>query len=306
MKNKIKIKIKPFLAAVLRMVFLTGVSYIILHPLLTKFSSSLMTINDMFDDTVKWVPRTVTLQHYRDAWNLMNYPHAFRNSFTLTLTVSMLQLMSCTLVGYGLGRFKFKGGKIIFALVLFTLVVPPQMVMVPMYLTFRYFDIYGLLPSPGLNLLNSYWPFVLMSGTAVGLRNGLFIYIMRQFFRGMPKDLEDAAYVDGAGLFRTFLTIMLPGAVPGLVIVFLFAFVWQWNDYFYITLFIGGKTDFLTHALDNLALRAVEGRTDLLRNHYSSLITNTGMLMFIAPLLLLYAVMQRYFVESIERTGIIG
>ena len=152
MKNKIKIKIKPFLAAVLRMVFLTGVSYIILHPLLTKFSSSLMTINDMFDDTVKWVPRTVTLQHYRDAWNLMNYPHAFRNSFTLTLTVSMLQLMSCTLVGYGLGRFKFKGGKIIFALVLFTLVVPPQMVMVPMYLTFRYFDIYGLLPPPGLNL----------------------------------------------------------------------------------------------------------------------------------------------------------
>ncbi len=297
---------KSFVIGVLRAVFIIGVAYIILQPLLTKLSSSFMTISDMFDQTVKWLPRTFTLQHYKDAWGFMNYPIAFRNTFSLTLAVSILQLASCTLVGYGLGRFKFKGGKIIFAMVIFTLIVPPQMLMVPMYLNFRYFNIYGLLPPPGLNLLNSVWPFILISITGVGLRNGLFIYIMRQFFRGMPKDLEDAAYVDGAGLLRTFLTIMLPSAVPGLVIVFLFAFVWQWNDYFYTTLFMGGQGKFLTHALDNIAVKAVEGRTDLLRTHYSSLISNTGMILFILPLLILFALMQRYFIESIERTGIIG
>lgn len=301
-----KLKLKSLIAGLLRTVFLIGVAYIILHPLLTKLSSSLMSINDMFDQTVKWIPRSFTLQHYKDTWGFMNYPLAFRNSFLLTLTVSALQLVSCTMVGYGLGRFNFKGGKVIFALVLFTLVVPPQMIMIPMYLNFRFFDIYGLIPRPGFNLLNSYWPFILISITSVGLRNGLFIYIMRQFFRGMPRDLEDASYVDGAGLFRTFLTIMLPGAVPGLIIVFLFAFVWQWNDYFYVLLFMGGNSNFLPHTLNNVALRAMEGRTDFLQTHYSSLISNTGMIMFITPLLLLYIVMQRYFIESIERTGITG
>ena len=134
---------------------------------------------------------------------------------------------------------------------LLTLIVPPQMIMIPLYLSFRYFDPLGLLPGNGINLLNSYWPFALTSATAMGMRNGLFIYIMRQYFRGMPAELEEAAYVDGAGALRTFFQVMLPSAVPVMVIVFLFSFVWQWNDDFYSTLFMAREAAAVEHNRDS-------------------------------------------------------
>ncbi len=295
----------------LRAILLLGISYIILLPLLSKFAGSFMSVRDLYDQTVKWIPRNFTLEHYEMVWRNMNYPVAFKNTFLLTLTVSVLQLASCTVIGYGLARFDFKGKNIIFVLVILTLVVPPQMILTPLYLNFRFFDFLGILPKP-LNLIGTYWPFIMTSITGNGLKNGLFIYIMRQFFRGMPKELEEAAYIDGAGLFRTFLYVMLPGAVPALVIVFLFAFVWQWNDYIFITLFMGGSGMFLPQVLELLAtnvIREVTGgtaATKLQGDQFESLINNTGMLLVIAPLLLLYAFMQKYFIESVARSGIVG
>ncbi len=305
---KYRIKKKPvkLLISLIRALFIIGAAYIILQPLLTKIASSFMTEPDLFDQTVVWIPRQFTLEHYRTVWDHMNYPTTLFNSFVLSIMVSLLQLTACTMVGYGLARFKFKGNSLLFGLVIFTLIVPPQLFMIPLYLNFRFFNLYGLLGEEGINLLGTYWPYVLTSITATGLRNGLFIYIMRQFFKGMPRSLEEAAYVDGAGPYRAFFRIMLPGAVPGMIIVFLFSFVWTWNDYFFMNLFIGGRGGFLTQALDGLALKALEGDHDQLGGQYASLINNTGSLFFIAPLLFLYAFMQRYFIESVERTGMVG
>ena len=170
----------------------------------------------------------------------------------LDLTVSILQLASSTLVGYGFGRYNFRE-ELCFALVLLTLVVPPEMIMIPLFLNFRFFNLFGLIKEPGINLLGSYWPFILTSMTAMGLKNGLFIYIMTNFFKGMPDSLEEAAMIDGASSFRTFFQIMLPGAKPALTIVFLFSFVWQWNDLFYTNLFIRTGDGFLSLALQNFA-----------------------------------------------------
>ena len=117
----------------------------------------------------------------------------------------------------------------------------------------------------------------------------------------MPRELEEAAYIDGAGLISTFTRVMLPGAVPGLIVVFLFSFVWQWNDYQYITMLMPGKT-FLTYMLDQLlpTMANYMGATDQITvsagfadNHYLSLVNSAGMLLMIAPLLLLYAFTQR-------------
>ena len=264
-----------------------------------------MTTMDIFDPAVRWIPRQVTFEHYATVWEALSYPVTFTNSLLLTIVVALLQLFSCTLVAYGLARFDFKGKRVIFGLVIFVLIVPPQMFMIPLYLNFRYFNLFGLLGEEGYNLLGSYLPFILTSITASGLRNGLFIYIMRQFFKGMPRDLEEAAYVDGAGLFKTFFRIMLPGAVPGLVIVFLFAFVWQWNDYFFVTLFMGTQGNLLVQALDNLAIVVLDDPLSI-EGGYATIVDNTGMILFIAPLLLLYIFMQRYFIESIQRTGLVG
>jgi len=294
-----------------RAILLIGISYIILLPLLTKISNSFMPVRELYDQTIKWIPRNFTLEHYEIVWRNMRYPTAFFNTVLLTSTVSILQLMSSTVIGYGLARFDFRGKNIIFALVIFTLIVPPQMIMTPLYLNFRFFDFFGILGERSLNLIGTYWPFILTSITGTGLKNGLFIYIMRQFFKGMPRELEEAAYIDGAGLIRAFIYVMLPGAVPGLIIVFLFAFVWQWNDYIFITMFMGGGA-FLPQALEGVSNRVIQEVTGgsaaskMQGDQYESLINNTGMVMVITPLLILYAFMQKYFIESVSRSGIVG
>ncbi len=283
---------------ILRALLLIGMSYIIVFPLFTKISMSFMSPGDLWDATVRWIPRNWTLDNYRLAVELMKYPQALLNTFLLTSVVSLLQLMSCTLIGYGFARLKFPGSNILFGLVIFTFLVPPQVTMIPQYLNFRFFDIFGLLPGGGLNLVGTFWPFVLTAITGSGLRNGIFIFIMRQYFAGMSSSIEDAAYVDGAGPFKTFYKVMLPSAGPALVTVFLFAFVWQWNDYFYTSLFMHGRT-FLTVTIGRLG----QGILDI--EELLTLRNNTGMLMIIAPLLLVYLFLQRYFVESVERTGLV-
>lgn len=294
-------RLVPVVFVLLRWLLISGIAYVILYPLLVKLASSFMSRADLYDPAVHWIPKGFTFVNYAIAIDGMRYWQAFLNSFSLALAVSIFQVASCTVVGYGLARFRFFLNGFLFALVILTLVVPPQVVMIPLYLNFRYFNIYGLLPDPGLNLLNTIWPIILTSLTAGGMRNGLFIYIMRQVFKSMSKELEDAAYVDGAGFFRTFAVIMIPaGAVAGMVVVFLFAFVWQWNEHYFTHLYMGNQL-LLTNTLAQLAQSAsLESGNPM----ELSMVNNTGALLFIAPLLLLYAFMQRYFLESVERSGL--
>lgn len=293
-----------------RMALLIGLGFVIVYPLLVKISSSFMTVDDIYDRTVQWVPRNPSLNNLEIAFTHMEYPQALLTSVAVVCLLSLLQVASCTMVGYSLGRFRYPGSRLLFALVLLMLVVPPQLVLIPLYLNFRFFNFLGVLPS-SINLIGSFWPMILMSGTATGLRNGLLIYIMRQFFKGMPKDLEEAAYVDGAGLVRTFVSVMLPNAVPALIIVFLFSFVWQWNDTFYVSLFAQGRNLLslkLLGVADSYAQfhLQVHGFTEPLTDQEYSMIQNAGSLLFIAPVLVLYGLLQRHFVESIERTGLVG
>lgn len=300
-----KKEVSAIIWALVRTLIIVGICFVILRPLLTKMVSSVMMERDLYDQTVKWIPRSFTFNNYKAMFVHMKYLQALRNSFVFSFIIASLQLVSCTLVGYGLARFRFPGSKLIFGLALFTLVVPPQIIILPLYLNFRYFTIWGLLPEPGLDLLGSYWPFILMAISGTGFNNGLFIYIMRQFFKGSPKSLEEAAYIDGASPLQTFLRVMLPGAVPAFVIVFLFAFVWQWNDYFFTGMYMRGGV-LLSHTLDVAASNYAYSLGEQFTGQYISLLNNTGMILFILPLLLLYTLMQRYFIESIERTGLVG
>jgi multiple sugar transport system permease protein len=294
-------------ASLCRIVLILGISYIILLPVFVKISSSFMIEKDLYDQTVRWIPRHFTLDNYALVWEHMKYPRAFLNSLALSILVSVLQLISCTLAGYGFARYRYPGSSVVFGLVIFMLIVPPQTIMLPLYMNFRYFDLFGLLPDPGLNLLGSYWPLVLLSLTGSGLRNGLFIYIMRQHFQGVPDELEEAAYVDGAGHLTTFFRIMLPNAIPVLVVVFLFAFVWQWNDDFYVNVFMGNGNLLATRLAGLIfSIAPTPGEASHLTGQYISLVNNTGMLLFTMPLLVIYALMQRFFIESVERTGIVG
>ena len=298
---KLKNNFKKYFNAIFRWVILLGIAYMILLPVITKLFASFMTPQDLMDQSIRWIPRSFSLENFRILFVEFDYFQALANTFILALTVSIMQVMSSILIGYGLARFKFRGSSIIFAMVILTLIVPPYMMMVPIYLDFRFFNIFGLIPGGGFNLLNSFWPLILTSITGTGMRNGLFIFVMRQFFKGLPHHLEEAAYVDGAGFLKTFYQIMLPGAAPAAVIVFLFSFVWMWSDDVLIRLFLSNGSRYAPLFLRNFWSFAWN-----LDPLVYSLVANAGMLLFILPLLFIYMFMQKFFVESIERTGIVG
>ena len=284
---------------IVRAVLVVGICYIVLYPLIAKVSSAFMGRQDVFDASVVWVPRNATLQNFKDAYYLLGYKQAFFNSLMLSISSAVLQALSCALVGYGFARLKFKGSNILFSLVIFTIVIPPQTIMIPTYLHYRFFDVLGIYKlftgKEGIDILGTLWPFLLSSVTGMGIKAGLYIFIFRQFFRGFPKELEEAAYVDGMGVFGTFVRIMLPNALTVMVTVFLFAFVWQWNDSYYANLYLGGSARVLSAQLAYLPGNITRITRD---PSYTSLIIN--------PVFLLYLFAQRYFVEGIERTGIVG
>ncbi|MBR4072597.1 MAG: carbohydrate ABC transporter permease, partial [Clostridia bacterium] len=197
--------------ALFRLIIIIGLAFVILYPIIIKLSTSLKPMTELYDPTVFVVPKNPTLQHFKDMISFINYPKTLGNSIFLSGLCGILQMASCVFVAYGLARFKFKGRGIVFGAVLATMVIPPQAILLPVFIQFQYFNIFSIfnfftIPD-GINLINTYWPFVLLSITCNGFKNGLYIYLLRQYFTGVPYVLEEAAYIDGCGPYRTFFKI---------------------------------------------------------------------------------------------------
>lgn len=308
----LKKKIMNVLISVCRFVLLFGMCFLILQPILNKISVSFMTEEDLYNPVVISIPEHFTTENYEMAAGLMSYGESLKNSIITSLTIAILQIAMCTLVGYGFARFKFPFKKFWFFCVLLTIIIPPQTISTSLHLHFRFFDILGIIEAvtgSTINLSSSKIPYYLMSAGCMGLKNGLYIYMIRQFFRNIPVDLEEAAYVDGCGMLKTFVRIMLPEAKPIITSCFLFAFVWQWTDGFYSKLFLG-KMNLLSTKLASLVdslgayIMRITGAKTSVSLAYSNCILATGTLMFIMPLIVLYLFAQRAFVESISSTGI--
>ncbi len=306
-------KIMEVGVALARFILLFGMCFLILQPILNKISVSFMKEADLYNPVVISIPSEFTTENYQLAGQLMYYKDGLKNTFLISLTIAILQVCMCTIVGYGFARFEFPFKKFWFACVMATILVPPQTIATSLYLHFRFFDILGLIKlitGDTINLRNSVLPYYLMSAGCTGLKNGLYVFLIRQFFRNLPGDLEEAAYVDGCGTFKTFIRIMLPEAKPILTSCFLFSFVWQWTDSFYSKMFLGGKrllSTSLASLVDTLAaflIRLRGGGGGGVSVGYSNMLLSTGTLMMITPLLILYLFAQRAFVESISSTGI--
>lgn len=325
MKNRIKQdKLKASLlhagVAILRTVLLVGFSYIILHPIILMISKSFMAQEDVFDNSVLWIPKHFTMDNLKVAAQTMKYGKSLLNSVLFSLLGTVMQVIPCMMAGYAFARFNFKGKKLLFAIVVLTILMPPQQFMTPLYLHLSQFDIFGLIKSinngKALNLTSTYIPYFLLSLTGFGLRNGLFVFLFRQSFRGIPRETEEAAMMDGAGQFRIFWQIMLPSSVTILVTVMLFSFVWQYNDTYYSGLLLSDvRTLPQAYGLFDSAITGWNGDNTVnnLLSQYVlddpkvlALLRNSAMLLILAPLLLVYAFAQRYFIQSIERSGLVG
>ncbi|RXZ79860.1 carbohydrate ABC transporter permease [Paenibacillaceae bacterium] len=306
-------KLKIWLWIFVRTVLICGISFIILYPILIKVMISIKDPVDMYDATVVWIPKHFTLDNFILVSKALNYPKVLLNTVLLSGLVMFFQTLSCVLAGYGFSRIKFRGSGLLFGCVIFTILVPPQTIMIPTYLQYKNFDVLGLVSlfqGNPLNLINTYWPFLISSALGMGLKTGLFVYIFRQFFRGIPKDLEEAAWVDGSGTFGTFTRIILPNAVPAVVTVMLFSFVWQWNDSFFTGMILN-ETKVMSSMVSGawgqiMFFLTGTGGAQSPDPLYASMIQNTAILMAILPLIIMYLFVQRHFVESMERSGLVG
>ena len=294
-----------------RAVLIFGLCFLIIQPLINKISLSFMEQQDLYDSTIVNIPRHFSTENYKLSSELMDYWKALGTTAYISLFVSILQVGAATLVGYGFARYKFPFKNFWFFMVILVIIVPPQTIMTSLYLNFTYFDplgIFSLITGKPLNMINTIIPYLLLCIGCMGLKSGLYIYLIRQFFRNVPKDIEEAAYVDGCGKFKTFYRIMLPDAKPIITSCFLFAFVWQWTDKFYTQMFLrkytllSTKLNGLAGSLDAFVKGA--GIAEKAEQAYSSAIIATGTLMTIVPLLVIYVFAQKGFVESLSQSGI--
>ena len=301
-------KSKEITMVVLRSVLLFGLCFVILFPTIQQISMALRAPEDVNNPAVVWIPLHWSLMNLKIAAVVLDYKSALLNTLKLSVISMFLQILSTSLAGYAFARLKFRGSNILFVFVVLTIIIPPQALSLQQYLYFKDLGLIG-------NELSIY----LMSGLGMGIRSGIFIYIFRQFFRGLPKELEESAQIDGAGVFRTFWNVMLPNARGALVTVGLFAFVWAWNDAYYVKIFEVSTSDFplLTMRLINAAegmyaALFYTGGLDLIGQDvwenplFLALISNVAALLMMLPLLIMYLFVQKQFVESIERTGIVG
>ena len=323
-----------------RFILLVGIAYIVLFPFYTKIAGSFMGRNDFVDVTVMLIPKEFSLDMYKFILLENEYFTAFGNTLLLSASTAIIQTFICCLIAYGLAKFKFKGANLVFMAVIFTMVVPHQTVQYSLFMNFRFFDIFGIIkflsgnatvgeigwlndilsainifgadPSSkfiagivedgAMNLNNTYWPLIVLSLTGLGFKNGLYIFMLRQFFMGVPNELEESAYIDGSGVGRTFLQIILPLSVPMMITVFLFAFSWQWTDDFYTELFFTSSKTILMPDIVEIPQSLQTQYAG--QNLYYSAIRNTCGLLIILPLLIMYLFCQNFLVQGIERSGL--
>lgn len=302
---------QSFLVALLRTCFLLGLCYLFLFPIFYLLLQTFSDPESLSNPNVVWIPLKWTFENVKYAIEEIHFWPSLSISLQHAVFGTLASLVSCSLVGYGFARYNFAEKGLAFMLVVLTIIVPPQTLLITQFLQFQAFDFGGILSLFGvqINLLSTPWVLVLPALFGCGLRNGLFIFIFRQFFLGLPKDLEEAAWVDGCNPLRTYMSIILPSSGPGIITVTLFSFVWHWNDYYASTMLynteIKALVPMLKATMGALLTSMGNGGNSGAALSARGVLGAAGMLAVVVPMLF-YILLQRHFVESIERTGIVG
>ena len=290
-----------------RAIIIFGLSFVILYPILYMISTSIRPQSEMNDPSIMWIPKTIRLENFVEVWKATNYPSTLWNTLVLNVVSSVLQVGTCALTGYGFARFKFKGKNFFFALVLLQIIVPVQIILIPQYSQFRYFDIFGLfnaLMGDSLNLVGTNFAMYIPALMCNGIRAGLFIYLFRQFFRGLPKELEDAAYLDGCGPFKTFISVMIPNAASSFLTVFIFSIVWYWNDYYVSSMYFNDPNTIAlkVNNITNIISMYLDNQVGIATDYVVWM--EAACLLAITPIVIMYIFLQKYFTEGIARAGL--
>lgn len=299
---------KRVILGLFKALIIIGISYVILGPVIGIVSSSFFSDADNYNPMVYLIPQEPTMERYRITMKYLNYWKTMGASLLYSLSLMAIQLLVCSMVGYGFARYKFPFKNVLFACVVIMIVIPTHTIMLPLYMTFAKFDVFGIISAirgSSVNLLSSPVPMYIMTVFGCGLRSGLYIYIFNQFFRGLPKEIEEAAFVDGASTWYTYFRIMLVNAIPSVITVAIFSMVWQYNDTFYARLFL--ISDNLVISKKISTLQATIGNVEkILDPNIQQLFVDAGIVLIMLPIIIIYVALQKYFIEGVERSGIVG
>lgn len=265
-------------------IFVVGL--ILLYPIIWMFFATFKTNDEIFG-SIKLLPESFSFKYYMEGWKgsgKTTYSTFFLNTFALVLPTTILTVVSSAVVAYGFARFKFPGKKILFGLLIATLMLPNSVIIIPRYSLYNEFK-----------WINTYLPFYVPALLAC---YPFFTYMLIQFMRGLPKELDESAYIDGCGTFRTFIQVLLPLMKPALFSAGLFQFLWTYNDYFNSLIFINSVKKFPI----SLALRMSLDSESVVQWGKVMAMASVAVL----PVILLFFAAQKYFVEGIATSGLKG
>ncbi len=293
----------------LRLFLLVAVGYTVMSPLFQVIANSLKPQSDFINSSVVWIPSKVHWQNFADAFRVMDYPVTFLRTLLIPVVSALMEVATCGVAAYSFARFKYPERKVMYALLILLILVPVRITMLPSYVNYRYFDFFGITKLIGklvgkdltLNLINTPFTFYLPSIFGVGYQSGLFIMIYIQFLKGIPKELEEAAWIDGAGPVKTFIQIIVPSSGVAILTVSILSIIWHWNEYYLTGLYFNSNYP-MSIAIDRI-FELIK-----LDQHVSSQIGTSmaACLLFILPVLIFYLIVQKNFIKSIDRVGIVG
>ena len=310
-KTVLKNKTKGVGVSVLRMLFLLAFEFVLLYPVIFMISNSFKVTSDTLNPAVKWFSLSPTTYGYKVAWMAFDYWNGLKITFLFGIVSGLIEVVTCAVYAYGLSRFELRFKKIWMFLLIVTILIPDVMLIIPRILNFRYMDVFGILGlfykltgvDLRVNITDTVWTFYLPSLFGVGLKGGLFIYIYMQFFKGLPKELEEAAWIDGAGPFKTYLRIALPSSGVVFLTVSVFSIIWHWNDYYLAVMYTSNKLPV------SVRLSNIEDMFNTLKvftDYEKASLSMAACALFVLPMLIMYMILQKKFIKSIDRVGITG
>jgi multiple sugar transport system permease protein len=269
---------------VLAYLVLAALSSLFLIPLAWLFLTSLMTLKQATAFPPEWLPNPVQFDNYIKALQFWNFARSFKNTVIITAAVMVGELLSCTLVAYGFARLRFPGREILFVVLMSTMMLPGVVTMVPLYILFS-----------KIKWVNTFLPLIVPAFFA----SPFYVFLLRQFFMTIPEELIDAARIDGAGELSIWARIMLPLSGPAIIVVAIFSFQGAWNDFMGPLIYLNNEK-LHTMALSLHMFRGLPGQGSIINQMMAATV------MMVLPMLIVFAVFQRYFIQGVTLTGLKG
>ncbi len=296
--------IKGKLTRIFLYVLLIAVTYVCFFPFLYMIITACKTSADLSDITVNWIPSTLKLENFVMAAKAIGYDTGLINTVIMTVLSTLGHLLSCGMAGYALARYRFRGQKAVFLVVVVAMIIPIQTLIIPSFIMYS-----------KAGMLNSFWPIVLPCFLGMGLKGGLFVFIFRQFFLRLPKEIEEAARIDGCSFLGTYFRVVMPMSKPILLVVSVLSVVWHWNSSYEAEIYI--SKDYLKPLASRISVilqyvtNPPEGFFEQLQSSSSEQVINVAVLMagcflILIPIIILFCFVQKYFMQGVERSGLGG